>query len=271
MRHVWPVGSPGRELDRDALAVTYAYPVGLTRPFVRVNFVASADGAVSVGGVSGGLSAPGDAEVFGLLRELADVVLAGSGTVRAEGYRGARTNEDLRARRRARGQAPVPPVAVVTGSADLDPASALFTDTAVAPLVLTSGAAPARHRDRLASAGAEVAVVTADGAVDAAAVVDALAQRGLHRVLCEGGPTLLGSLLAAGLVDELCLSLAPQLAGPGAGRIVEGPVVEGARDLRLAGVLAHGDGLMLRYRTARGDETERAAAGDGLGLSSEPA
>ncbi|MDD7969014.1 pyrimidine reductase family protein [Actinomycetospora lemnae] len=252
MRLVWPPDREG-ELDRAALAEVYAYPADRDRPWVRVNFVASADGAVAVGGVSGGLQAPGDKEVFGLLRELADVVLVGSGTVRAEGYRGARTNPDLRARRRGRGQAAVPPVAVVSTRGDLDPSSALFTDTTVAPLVLTAAVHAPRVRDDLGGVAAEVVPVSGDdpGSTDPGAVVDALAARGLTRVLCEGGPALFGSLLAAERVDELCLSLAPQLAGGGgADRIVTGPALDAPRPLHLAGVVAHDDGLLLRYRTA---------------------
>ena len=76
-------------------------------------------------------------------------------------------------------------------------------------------------------------------------------------MLCEGGPALFGSFAAAGLVDELCLSLAPQLAGAGPGRILDGPAAHGdaagPAPMRLASVLAHDDGLLLRYRTARGD------------------
>jgi riboflavin biosynthesis pyrimidine reductase len=250
VRHVWPPGADVvTELDREGLLAHYAYPEGLTRPMVRVNFVASADGAVAVDGVSGGLDAPGDAEVFGTLRELADVVLVGSGTVRAEGYRGVRTSDDKVARRRARGRGDVPPVAVVTTSADLDPAAGLFTDTRVPPLVLTAAAAPAAARERLAAAGAEVVPVSGDdpAATDPATILAALAARGLHRVLCEGGPALFGSLLAAGLVDELCLSVAPQLVGSGPGRIVAGPALDGPRRLSLTSVLAHDHGLMLRY------------------------
>lgn len=253
MRRVWPLGSPGPELDREALAVPYAYPETLGRPFVRLNFVTSADGAVSVDGVSGGLACPGDGEVFGLLRELADVVVAGSGTVRAEGYRGVRTSAEIRARRRARGQAAIPPVAVVTASCSLEPDAPLLTDTSVPPLVLTSEGAPAAARRRLADAGAEV-VVVADAAIAPAAVLAALEARGLRRVLCEGGAALAGSIVADDLLDELCLSLAPQLAGAGAGRIVAGQALAGVRPLRLASVIGHEDGLMLRYRTARGDD-----------------
>ncbi|HSK58596.1 MAG TPA: pyrimidine reductase family protein [Actinomycetospora sp.] len=248
MRLVWPDGS-GPELDRDALAELYAHGEGS----VRVNFVASADGAVAVEGVSGGLEAPGDEQVFGLLRELADVVLVGAGTVRAEGYRGARTSPEREARRRARGRAPVPPIAVVTTRGDLDPGAALFTDTTVAPLVLTAADAVDGARRALAATGAEIVAVS--GADPAAthpdAVLAALADRGLTRVLCEGGPGLFGTLLAAGRVDELCLSLAPQLVGGAAGRIVAGAALDAPRRLALASVVAHDDGLLLRYRAAR--------------------
>ncbi|GLZ49905.1 hypothetical protein Acsp06_60900 [Actinomycetospora sp. NBRC 106375] len=248
MRLVWP--ADGDELDRDALADLYAHPA----PWVRVNFVASADGAVAVEGVSGGLQAPGDKEIFGLLRELADVVLVGSGTARAEGYRGARTTPEREERRRARGQAPVPPIAVVSTRGALDAEAALFTDTAVPPLVLTAAVAADDARRALAGTGAEVVAVSgADpGATDAGAVVAALAERGLGRVLCEGGPALFGSLLAADRVDELCLSLAPQLVGGGADRIVAGPSLPVPRSLTLASVVGHEDGLMLRYRRAPG-------------------
>lgn len=240
MRSVWPLdgSAPDRELDRDDLAELYAHPEGA----LRVNVVASADGAVAVGGVSSGLEAPGDKTVFGVLRELADVILVGAGSVRAEDYRGARTSPEREARRRARGRAPVPPIAVVSTRGDLDPASRLFTDTAVAPLVLVTGEAPESARTDLAAAGAEVVDVSGAGAIPAA-----LAERGLGRVLCEGGPTLFGALLEAGRVDELCLSLAPQLEGGAAGRIVAGAGSGGPRPLHLASVVAHDDGLLLRY------------------------
>ncbi|MFC5139326.1 pyrimidine reductase family protein [Actinomycetospora rhizophila] len=247
MRQLWPAAD-GAELDRDDLLALYASP---DPSWVRVNFVASVDGAVAVGGLSTGLHAPGDKELFGVLRELADVVLVGAGTARAERYRGARTTPEREDRRRARGRAPVPPIAVVSTRGDLDPGSGLFTDTSVPPLVLV---AAAHAQDAAARLGGRAEVVGASGddpsATDPGAVLAALAARGLTRVLCEGGPALFGSLLAAGRVDELCLSLAPQLAGGGIDRIVAGPALDGPRPLRLAGVLAHEDGLLLRYRTS---------------------
>jgi riboflavin biosynthesis pyrimidine reductase len=223
------------------LAAHYSYPEGLTAPHVRVNFVASTDGAVTVDGRSGGLGGDADRRVFGTLRELAEVVLVGAGTVRAEDYRGAR--------KPTRGRDTPPPIAVVTGSADLDPSARFFTDTSVAPIVLTGPAAPAERRDALRAAGADVVVLDP---LSPAAVLAELGRRGLHRVLCEGGPRLFGDLVAADLVDELCLTVAPVLAAGEAGRIAVGPAGSPPRPLRLAGVLEEDGALLLRY-TRTGD------------------
>ncbi len=225
------------DLDDDGLAACYAYPPDPAAPYVRVNFVSSADGAVSVGGVSQALGSDADQRVFGMLRQLADVVLVGAGTVRAEDYRGAR--------RPTRGRDTPPPIAVVTGSADLDPGSRLFTDTAVAPIVLTLASAPRERRERLVAAGADVVVL--DGLTPDALLAE-LARRGLHRVLCEGGPSLFGALIAADAVDELCLTVAPLLVGGTVGRIAHSPGDPPARSLMLVGALRAESVLLLRYR-----------------------
>jgi riboflavin-specific deaminase-like protein len=228
-----------RDLDDRRLEAHYAYPTDLAAPYVRVNFVASVDGAVTVEGRSAGLSSPTDRRVFLLLRELADVVLVGAGTVRAEDYRGAR--------KPTRGSDTPPPVAVVTGSALLDPASRLFTDTQVPPIILTLRSAPRERRERLAAAGGDVVALerlTPD------LVLAELARRGLYRVLCEGGPTLHGELVAADAVDELCLTVAPLLAGGSAGRIAMGPDGTHLRQLDLVGALHENGVLLLRYRRA---------------------
>jgi 5-amino-6-(5-phosphoribosylamino)uracil reductase len=237
MARVEPLTAAGPLPDVDALAAHYAYPDDLTAPYVRVNFVSSADGAVAVDGRSGGLGGEADRRVFGLLRRLAQVVLVGAGTVRTEDYRGARQP--------AIGATLPPPIAVVTGSADLDPGSRLFTDTAVAPIVLTLGSAPGERRAALAAAGAEV--VTLDR-LTPDALLGELGRRGLHRVLCEGGPSLFGELLAADAVDELCLTLSPLLVGGTAGRIARGPAGGASRPMTLAGVLHEAGTLFLRYR-----------------------
>jgi len=229
-------GSP-EPLDDAALAAYYAYPDALAAPYVRVNFVASADGAATVQGRSRELGSSADRQVFGLLRELAEVVLVGAGTVRAENYGGVR--------RATRDRSAPPPIAVVSGSADLDPKSRLFLDTAVAPIVFTLRTAPSRRLEGLADVGAQV--VPLDRLTPDLLLAE-LARRGLHRVLCEGGPTLFGSLLAADAVDELCLTVSPLLVGGRERRIAFGPDGSPPRDMELAGALQDDGVLLLRYR-----------------------
>lgn len=230
-------------LTEEQLRALYAYPESLQQPWLRVNFVSSVDGAVSVQGRTAGLATPADKRVFGLLRELADVILVGAGTARQEGYRGARTNPGLRQARIARGQAPVPPIAVITATARLDADSALLTDTQVPPLVLTTERAEPARRRALRDAGATVLVV-GDQRVEPKAALAALAALSLHRVLCEGGPTVFGELIADDLVDELCLTTAPLLTAGPSGRISAGPQVA-ARAMTLGHVLGDDDGTML--------------------------
>jgi riboflavin biosynthesis pyrimidine reductase len=243
VRTIFP--SPGGELDLTGLAEAYAYP---RERWLRVNFVSSADGSVSVDGLSGGLSSAGDKQVFGILRVLADVVLVGSGTARAENYQAARARPGLAALRAGRPAAAT--IAVVTGSLRLDLAAPLFTGPPPESrtIVITCAAADAGLRAETAKV-ADV-IVAGDQEVDLAAAVGALAGRGLGRVLCEGGPHLFGDLAAAGLVDELCLSLSPTLAGPGAGRIIAGGPLA-ARRMTLHQAIADDDFLFLRYFTGQ--------------------
>lgn len=219
--------------DEDDIARRYAWPPTPGRPWVRAVMVSSLDGAVEAGGRSAGVTTPADRRVFLRLRRSADVVLVGAGTVRAEDYRGIRSRD---------GGTP-PPIAVVTSSAALDPASRLFTETRTQPLVLTTAKAPRSRRDALTAAGGDVVVLDDLGA---ASLLGELARRGLWRVLCEGGPRLLGALLDDDAVDELCLTLSPVLVGGTAARIVvsEEPVV---RPMQLAGVLDDDGTLLLRY------------------------
>ncbi|SMH39676.1 Pyrimidine reductase, riboflavin biosynthesis [Rathayibacter oskolensis] len=234
--------APRSALDDDALLALYSE--GAAERWLRVNFVSSIDGAVTRDGVSGALGGEADLRVFDLLRRLADVVLVAAGTVRTEGYGPMVLGDDAAAARAAAGLPPHPVFAVVSGSLDLDPRSRLFTEAPVRPIVVTTGASDRRRRAELAEV-ADV-LVCGEEALDASRMRDALAERGLTRVHCEGGPGLLGTLLAADAVDELCLTLSPTLEAGAAGRIARGALPEG-RQQRLAHVLASGDTLLLRY------------------------
>ncbi len=237
-----------RDLDGAELPELYGYPAELNRVWLRANFIASLDGAATVGGMSGRLGGAGDRAVFSLLRELADVILVGAGTVRAEGYSGARPSVAQRQRRQACGQREVPQLAIVTGSGRVDRDMPVFTRTEVPPLVLTCTAAIDQTRRALADLAEVVDCSAGDPTlIDQAALLAVLADRGQYRVLTEGGPTLFGSFVARDLLDELCLTIAPSLVGGQAGRIAAGPgqVLTG---MRCAHILTDDDGyLYTRY------------------------
>lgn len=240
------------DADLDA---AYAWPGWPSAtPWLRANMVATIDGAAgSPDGRSEGISTDADRRVFGRLRGLADVVLAGAGTVREEGYRPARVKPELADLRALTGQTEVPAIAVVSRSLKLDLASELFTAARVRTIVITTESA---EPDTLARVH-EVADVIAVGHddVDLAAAVAALRTRGLHRIHAEGGPTLLAQLAAERLLDELLVTVSPLLAGGALAdgtalpRILGGHTVEDApRPMGLHHVLEDDGSLFLSYR-----------------------
>jgi riboflavin biosynthesis pyrimidine reductase len=226
---------PAEDLTDDDLVAAYAVPAG---DHLRVNFVSSVDGAVTLEGVSGGLGTPGDHRIFQLLRDLADVILVAAGTARNERYGYPNFGPERRARRRAAGRSELPTFAIVSRSLDLDLSSTLFRDPPVRTVVFGMPDSPADRRAELAR---HAEVVIADGVAGAVA---ALRPRGA--ILCEGGPSLFAALVGAGVVDELCLTLSPLLAGPGPGRIESGPAHPPAR-LELRGLLEEDGALFHRY------------------------
>jgi riboflavin biosynthesis pyrimidine reductase len=232
-----------------ALADLYAYPAAGTRaePWLRANMVVSADGAAALAGRSGGLSGRADRLVFSVLRSLADVILVGAGTARVERYRAVAEREIWAALRD--GRAPTPPIAVVTRELSLDPDGPLLTGAPAGSrtIVLTTAAAPADRR-AAAARHADVVVFGQDDLTPAAAI-GALAERGYRRLLTEGGPRLLTQFTAAGLLDDLCLTISPVLEGGWAGRILTVPeaVPDGGesgpgQDLTAAGQAGAGAG-----------------------------
>ena len=209
--------------DDERLAAYYAYPDGLDRCWVRANMLSSIDGGATDDGKSGGLAGPGDRALFARMRQEADVIVVGASTVRIENYSGAQMSASQRQDRQRRGQAEVPPIAVITHSADFEHDAKLFTRAEVPPLILTSRKTADDARRRF---GALAEVIDASGPqsdrVDPAAVLDVLNRRGLRRVLTEGGPSLLGLFIEQNLLDELCVTIAPILVGGSARRIATG-------------------------------------------------
>ncbi|WP_433614350.1 pyrimidine reductase family protein [Dactylosporangium sp. CA-139114] len=234
MQQLWP----GVVAEPDLIDL-YRTPPG---PWLRLNFVSSLDGAGHVDGRSAPLSGPADKRVFGVLRMLCDALVVGAGTVREEGYHALRLDADRRAWRGANGLREYPTLVIVSGRLDLDPGQDALAGAPVRPIVLTrAGADPGRLADV-----AEI-ITVGDGEVDLAAGIAALRERGFAHLLSEGGPRLFGSLTAAGLVDELCLTLSPLLAGPGAGRITDGPPLAAPERLTLRHVLMDEGLLFLRH------------------------
>jgi riboflavin biosynthesis pyrimidine reductase len=213
----------------EPLEVYRDLPLVEGRPVVRLNMISSVDGATALDGRSGGLGGSADRKVFAALRSLADVVLVAAGTVRAETY-GPGTL----------------PIAVVSGSLRLDWDAPFFTAATHRPIVVTSGRAPADGVKRAADV-ADV-LVAGDAEVDLARAVAMLGERGFGHVLAEGGPSLNGALAAAGLLDELCLTLAPRLVSGDAKRIVTGPPLTPSPELVLRSLCEEDGYLFLRYR-----------------------
>jgi riboflavin biosynthesis pyrimidine reductase len=231
--------------DDDDLAAAYAWPPAVAeRPVLRANMVASIDGGIAVDGKSAGLGSDGDQRIFAILRDLADVLLVGAGTIRAEGYGGIRLDAARQSRRQRWGLGGPPPLAVVSGWG-LDRGLGIFTGSETPPIVITTTAG-AKRMD-----GFPATVIDAGSeTVDLRRMIAALGDLGFRRVLCEGGPGLLGHLIGANLLDELCLTTAPLTLGAGPTTLLADvglpdPVAWNLRSLHL-----DGDQLFSRYRRA---------------------
>ena len=232
----------------DPAAVYADLPRHDLRPGVRLNMIVSVDGGTSWGGVSGGLGGPADKELFSVLRSFADVVLVAAGTMRAEQYGPAQASEPVQAARRLRGRAPIPRIAVVSRSCQMDWDTPFFTAAVARPLMITVEAA--READRARAAEVADVIVAGEEDVDLTAALDVLGARGVSDVLAEGGPTLNGALARVGLLDELCVTLSPNLASGDAKRIIAGSTLDHLEELRIVSICEEDDYLFLRYRPA---------------------
>lgn len=233
---------PGGE-PVDPLETQMSYPRGRSdRPWVLGNFVTTVDGAAIVDGGSSAINDEDDKEMFGAMRAVADFILVGAGTVRAEKYGPVVLDERRREARREAGLEPTPHLLIVTRSLDLDPADRVFGDPDNHRVtILTDEEAP---EDR-AGALSEVAdVVRLSGTGPG----DLMHYMRLARVvLCEGGPSLMGELVAAGMVDEMALTLAPMLAAGESPRMAHGPTPEAPLEMSLDRILFGDRSLFLRY------------------------
>lgn len=234
---------PTRSGELSAVEALADGPSPDARLSVRVVMVQSVDGRVTVDGVSGPLSSPADHRVFLANRALADVVIVGAETARREGYGPSRLTPELVAGRRDRGQSPVPPIAIVSRSLDLDPGAPFFTEAAERPIVITTSDSSDDARGRL-QRHADLIVV--DDPLDVAEVCRVLWERGHRRAVLEGGPATIGTFVDAGCVDELCLSVAPQLVGQGEGLL---PSAVAPIGLTLHSILEDEGLVVLRYLT----------------------
>jgi 5-amino-6-(5-phosphoribosylamino)uracil reductase len=241
--------APG-ELTADELvqALRFAELASAERPYVAVNMVATVDGRATVAGRTAPISSVADRQVFHALRTCVDAVLVGAGTVRTERYGRLVRDAARREQRRAAGLQPDPLAIVVSGSLDLPADLPLLQDPEQRVVVVTAS------EGVIDGAAAPVEYLRSSPVDLAGALARLREDHGVRSILCEGGPSLNGSLLSAGLIDELFLTTAPTIAGGAdALTIITGTAGEEPRAVELVWLLASGSELFARYRVATGD------------------
>ncbi|MGI8648635.1 MAG: pyrimidine reductase family protein [Acidimicrobiales bacterium] len=242
LRQLWPLSQGDSELSAGRLAQLYDIP---RLPWLRANFACSVDGAAAIGGRSEPLSGSADKQIFRLLRDQCDAIIVGAETFRLERYRQLRVSDERQAARVARGLAPHARLVVISSSLDLDFSGSSYAGPSPRPRVITHRTSdPARRAALTKHADVECIGETS---VDLPGMLVRLHQLGLRRLLCEGGPRLFGELAAEGLVDELCLTVSPQLSLADAPRITAGVDAGIPRTLQLAHVVHAGGVLLTRY------------------------
>lgn len=247
MQRIYPHFQPNPTDEQ--LLETYMAPANAA-PFVRFNFVSSIDGAATHAGLSGALGSSADHRVFGLLRRLADVILVGAGTIRAEGYEGELLDETSRSWRLAHEKSTRPVLGIVSGRLDLDPTSDLFTQNPGEILIFTSAQADTQREKKLRNVAEVLRCPDPTGSVDPHWIKNELMQRGHSMIHAEGGPQLLGAFHQADTVDSLCLTTSPLMAGGTAPRIISGQAEAPLRRMGLHSLLEEEGNLIAEYRRA---------------------
>ena len=222
------------------IADAYAWPEGA---WTRAMMLTTLDGAIAgADGLSGSISSATDRLIFSEVRRLADAVLVGAGTIRAERYNPMKARPEYQEARAASGLKSAPVVVIVSRTLDLPWQDPLFHESAQQPIVLTGSHDPSSSELKRAHAHADVQQIPD---LEARTIIGAMHARGLSRIVCEGGPTLLTQMAAADLIDEYDLTLAPILAGNGHG-IVDGPLGEITR-LHLAQAITDDGFVFTKY------------------------
>ena len=202
-------------VDEAASGLRFSERAPADRPFIAVNMVSSADGKATLSGKTAPMSAAADRELFHHLRAQADGILVGAGTVRIERYGKVTKTPELQAKREREGLRAEALAVIVSRSGDLPPDLGVLQEARII--------------------------------ADVAELQD-LRREGIRSLLCEGGPHLNSSLFAANLVDELFLTVAPTVAGPGESlTIVEGIALPDAVGLELLTIHEAEGHLFLRY------------------------
>lgn len=249
---------PDRVLEELGLWARPAAPP--QRPRVLLNMIATVDGRATLGGRSGTISDPADRAMFHALRAPMDGVLIGAGTLRTERYGRMIPDQWRRRERVSRGLPEEPLACIVSGRLAFGDDIPLLARADARVVVLTASAAS------LPAAGAEVSYIRSEGGqLDLVAGLAELASRfGVANLLCEGGPHLAREMLAAGLLDELFLSVSPLLVGgePSGGealRILAGAELDPPARLELRGAMRSDSTLFLRYGVLAGEVSDEPA------------
>ncbi len=215
------------------------------KPWIVLNMITSVDGATTTGELSGALGGPADREVFMVLRSLPDAILVGAGTMHNENYGPPRLSDEARRWRTEQGLAPLPRIAVVSGNLSLTTDERAFTDPDKRPWIITKANSDDSRREAL-SAVADV-IIAGRETVDLADAIDQLGNMGMNTILCEGGPSLNGTLFDLDLVDEICWTIAPSIVGGNSRRLISGAATERMVGMRLDRILEADGYLFMRY------------------------